>query len=185
MKFREKVFSLGTVYSIVLFITIFLVLGNHSKEKDSGLKLIEKSGVIYEIGNDKPYTGQVKDTVQDKVIEYYLIDGKKYGDFKVSNLDGIVEMSGNMNDNKNEGIWNYYYPNGQLESRGTFYKDQLNGQWRWYFPDGKLRAEGFYQGNKKIGTWKFFNEQSKIIREISYRNDEIELVRNYESNFSL
>lgn len=185
MKFREKVFSVGTVYSIILFCAIFIILGNQSKDKDSKLKLIEKSGVIYEIGNDSPYTGQVKDTVQDKVIEYYLIDGKKYGDFKVSNLDGIVEMSGNMNDNKNEGIWNYYYPNGQLESRGTFYKDQLNGKWLWYFPDGKIRAEGFYQSNKKIGTWKFFNEHSKIIREISYRNDEIELVRNYESNLSL
>lgn len=125
--FREKIFSLGTVYTILLFAAIFLILGNNSEKKDSKIKLIEKSGLIYEVGNDTPYTGQVKDTVQDKVIEYYLIDGKKYGDFKVSNLTGIVEMCGVMNDNKNEGIWNYYYPNGQLESRGTFYNDQLNG----------------------------------------------------------
>lgn len=183
--FSEKIFSLGTVYTILLFVAIFLFLGNHSEKKDSQIKLIEKSGLIYEVGNDTPYTGQVKDTVQDKVIEYYLIDGKKYGDFKVSNLTGIVEMCGSMNDNKNEGIWNYYYPNGQLESRGTFFNDQLNGRWIWYFPDGKLRAEGFYQDNKKIGTWKFFNKQSKIVREISYRNDSVELVRNYELNVSL
>lgn len=183
--FREKVFSLGTVYTILLLIAIFLILGNNSEKKDSKIKLISKSGLIYEIGKDLPYTGQVKDTVQDKIVEYYLIDGKKYGDFKVSNLSGIVEINGVMNDNKNEGVWNYFYPNGQLESRGTFYNDQLNGRWVWYFPDGKLRAEGFYEDNKKIGTWKFFDNQSKIVREISYRNDAIELVRNYELNYRL
>lgn len=182
--FRGKVFSLGTVYTFLLLVAMFFILGNNSEKKDSKIRIIEKSGLIYEIDNDTPYNGQVKDTVQGKVIEYYLIDGKKFGDFKVSNLNGIVEIYGIMNDNKNEGIWNYYYPNGQLESRGTFYNDQLNGRWVWYFPDGKIRAEGFYMDNKKIGTWRFFNKQSKIVREISYRNDSVELVRSYELNIN-
>ncbi|MFN3693560.1 MAG: toxin-antitoxin system YwqK family antitoxin [Ignavibacterium sp.] len=185
MTFREKIFSLGTVYTIVLFTAIFLIIGNNAKKKDDKIKLIEKSGLIFEIGSDTPYSGAIKDTVQDKILEYYLIDGKKYGDFKVSNLNGIVEINGIMNDNKNEGVWNYFYPNGKLESRGTFYNDKLNGLWKWYFPNGNLKAIGYYEDDKKVGTWKFFNDQSKIIREISYRNDNIEVVRSYELNLSI
>ncbi|BDQ01853.1 hypothetical protein [Ignavibacterium sp.] len=187
MTFREKFFSLGTVYTVILFIAIFLVLGNKSEKKnnDNKVKLIEKSGLIYEIGADTPYTGAIKDTVQDKIIEYYLIDGKKYGDFKVSNLNGIIEINGVMNDSKNEGVWNYYYPNGQLESRGTFYNDKLNGAWKWYYPNGDLKALGYYEDDKKVGTWKFYNNQSKIIREISYKNDHIELVRSFDFSSSL
>ncbi|AFH49239.1 Hypothetical protein IALB_1531 [Ignavibacterium album JCM 16511] len=185
MTFREKIFSLGTAYSIVLFTAIFIVLGNNSEKKDHETKLIEKSGLIYEIGKDTPYTGAVKDTVQDKILEYYLIDGKKYGDFKVSNLKGNVEIDGVMNDNKNEGVWNYFYPNGRLESRGTFYNDKLNGVWKWYFPNGNLKAVGYYEDNQKVGTWKFFNAQSKIVREISYKNDNVELVRSFDFSSSL
>lgn len=168
-----------------MFSAIFLIVGNRSEKKDSKVRLIEKSGVIYQLGESTPYTGQVKDTIQDKIIEYYLIEGKKYGDFKVTNLSGVVEISGVMNDNKNDGVWNYFYPNGKLESRGTFYNDQLNGKWIWYFPDGKLRAEGFYLDNKKVGTWKFFNQHSQIVREISYRDDSVVLVRSYELNMAL
>lgn len=185
MRLREKIFSLGTVYTIILIISIFLVLGNNSENRKSKLRLIEKSGLIYEVGTDTPYTGSVKDTVQDKIIEYFLIDGKKYGDFKVSNLNGIVEINGVMNDNKNEGVWNYFYPNGQLESQGTFFNDEANGLWKWYYPNGKLKAKGFYENNKKIGTWQFFNKRDQLVKEISYKNDIIELVRNYEFKLSI
>lgn len=185
MTLRKKIFSLGTIYSLILLAALFLLLGNKSQKKIEKIKLIEKSGLIYEIGSDTPYTGEIKDTVQDKIIEYYLIDGKKYGDFRVSNLNGIVEIDGVMNDNKNEGVWSYFYPDGKLESRGTFYNDKLNGVWNWYFPNGSLRAVGYYEDDKKVGTWKFFNPQSKIIKEISYRNDSVELVRSYEFSSSL
>lgn len=185
MTFRANIFSLETIYTIVLFIAILLVLGNKSGKKNDKLRLIEKSGVIYEIGTNTPFTGAIKDTVFDKILEYYLIDGKKYGDFKVTNLNGIVEINGVMSDNKNEGVWNYFYPSGQLESRGTFYNDKLNGVWKWYFPNGNIKAIGYYEDDKKIGTWKFFDAQSKIIREISYKDDNVELVRMYDFNSSL
>uniref|UniRef100_A0A7V3E6Z9 MORN repeat protein n=1 Tax=Ignavibacterium album TaxID=591197 RepID=A0A7V3E6Z9_9BACT len=185
MLFREKVFSLGTVYTIILLISIFSILGNNPERKKNKLKLIEKSGLIYEVGTETPFTGAVKDTVQDKIIEYYLIDGKKYGDFKVSNLKGVVEINGVMNNNKNEGVWNYFYPNGKLESQGTFFNDEANGIWKWYFPDGKLKAQGYFENNKKVGTWQFFNNQNQLIREISFKNDVIELVRSYEFKISI
>lgn len=182
---REKIFSLGTVYTIILLLSILFIIGNKPQKKDSKLILIEKSGLIYEIGNQTPYTGAVKDTIQDKILEYYLIDGKKYGDFKVSNLKGIVEINGVMSDNKNEGVWNYFYPNGILESQGTFFNDEANGLWKWYFPDGKIKAIGYYENNKKVGTWRFFNNKNQLVREVSFKNDVIELVRNYEFKISI
>lgn len=186
-KIREKIFSLGTLYSFILLLSIYFIIDKNQEEKKTTVppKLIDKSGIIFEIGSDIPYTGQIKDTVQDKIIEYYLIDGKKYGDFKVSRLNGTIEINGIMDDNKNEGVWNYYYPNGTLESRGTFYNDQLNGVWKWYFPNGKLKTVGYFLDNQKIGTWKFYDENSRLVQEISYRNDSIELIRNYRFVVSL
>ncbi len=181
---RDKIFSLGTIYALILTVSIyFSVTGNYERKSDK-LLLYEKAGIVFKVGSDKPYSGSVKDTVRNKIIEYYLIDGKKYGDFKVSNLDGIVEISGVMNDNKNEGIWNYFYPNGQLESRGTFYNDEPNGTWNWYYPNGRLKVKGYYENSKKVGTWQFYNNQSRLVKEISYKDDNIQLVRNYELKIS-
>lgn len=186
-KIRENIFSIATLYSFFLLLAILFMINKPKgkKDSDSGLRLVEKSGIIYQIGSDKPFTGQVKDTVQNKIIEYNLISGKKYGDFIVKQLNGTLEINGSMNDNKNEGVWHYYYSDGSLESTGTFYNDKLEGAWKWYFPNGKIRVEGYFQENQRVGTWKFYDEKARVVKEISYRNDTIELVRNFDTQVSL
>ncbi len=53
---------------------------------------------------------------------------------------GKVLISGRMKNNKNEGLWQYYYPDGQLESQGYFKDDNTSDKWFWYYPDGKLKG---------------------------------------------
>lgn len=186
-KIRENLFSIATLYSFFLLLAILLMINKPKgkKDSDSALRLVEKSGIIYQIGSDKPFTGQVKDTVQNKIIEYNLISGKKYGDFIVKQLNGTLEINGLMNDNKNEGVWQYYYSDGSLESTGTFYNDKLEGAWKWYYPNGRIKVEGYFQENQRVGTWKFYDDKSRLVKEVSYRNNSIELVRNFDSRVSI
>ncbi|MCX7678946.1 MAG: hypothetical protein N2316_06980 [Spirochaetes bacterium] len=52
---------------------------------------------------------------------------------------------------KKNGLWKFYYPNGQLKAEGEYMLDKKNGEWKVYRPDGSLDAEesGIYRFDRK------------------------------------
>ncbi|HSD63478.1 MAG TPA: hypothetical protein VLB50_06750 [Ignavibacteriaceae bacterium] len=132
-----------------------------------------KDGLICTIYNGKPYTGKVSDVINQQKVEYDVVKGIKDGNFNVFSEQGIKVISGEMRNNKNEGLWQYFYPGGQLESQGYFKNDNLNYKWYWYFPDGKLKTTGEYLNGKKYGKWTDYDESGKVISEEVYRNNEV------------
>ncbi len=93
----------------------------HFMRKNDGTttEITIQDGLIYKQGELKPYTGFIKDTVEGKMIEYHVVEGKKSGEFKTYFKNGHLEMIGQIKDNLNQGKWIYYYQNGQVESEGT------------------------------------------------------------------
>ena len=123
---------------------------------------------MYEKGSDIPFTGGVKDTVNNKVIEYDVKDGFKHGEFIVYFENGNIEMKGQLDSNRNIGKWSYYFPDGKLESEGSFDLDLPDGKWIWNFPDGKLKEEGKYNDGVRIGIWRQYDENGRITFEHNY-----------------
>jgi len=121
-----------------------------------------RDGLIYKQGQANPYTGLVKDTLQGKIIEYNVVDGKKDGEFKTSYLNGIPEMIGQLKNNVNHGKWTYYYKSGNIESEGFFENDLPHGIWKWYYENGKLKEEGNYVNGNREGHWILFDMEGKI-----------------------
>ena len=129
---------------------------------------VKEDGLIYKVGQSEPYTGRILDTLNNNVLEYDVVNGLKNGEFRISSIDGIVSMYGNLQDNRNIGIWNYYYPEGQLESKGNFMDDKPHGKWTWYFPDGNIKETGtFFEGNK-TGRWYEYNSEGVVTSISSY-----------------
>lgn len=165
----------------ILFSITFIVIASHSYIKNERIGLMSKDGLLFRNGEEKPFSGIVVDTLDTKVIEYYVLNGYKHGDFVVYSETGQIEIFGNIVDNKNEGEWKYFYSNGQLESEGAFHKDKSTGKWKWYYPNGQLKAVGFFINDEKVGTWKFYDEVGRVINECTFLNDELRVIRNFKT----
>ena len=144
--------------------------------------MIKEDGLIYKVGRDNPYTGRVIDTVQNKVVEYDVVNGLKNGEFCLSSCEGIPAVYGNIKDNRNIGVWKYFYPNGQLESIGNFNFDNPHGKWVWYYYNGNIKETGTFLNGKKTGTWYIYSNEGTLLSITMYDNgdkiNEIKFNRN-------
>ncbi len=157
---------------IIILLSLTVFSSCSSKHPDPGLIQI-KNGLICTIYNGKPFTGKVTDVINNQKIEYDVVKGIKDGNFNVYSDNGTKLISGEIRNNRNEGLWQYFYPDGQLESQGYFRDDNVNDKWFWYFPDGKLKMTGKYLNGLRDGKWTIYNEWGKVISEDVYRNDNV------------
>ena len=93
---------------LVIFSLFFAAACNHYYS-DQHIE-IKVDGLIYKVGHDDPYTGRIIDTLQNKVLEYDVVNGMKNGEFRLSSIEGIVSVYGSIEDNRNIGKWKYYFP---------------------------------------------------------------------------
>jgi antitoxin component YwqK of YwqJK toxin-antitoxin module len=142
-----------------------------TKVKSNGKKLFERKGdLVYLRGSNIPYTGEIKDTLKDRILDYHLVKGTKDGEFKVSYLNGKPQIEGVIKNGLNEGLWKYYYDDGNIESEGEFKNDTAAGKWQWFFYNGKVKEEGNFVGGKRNGIWKDFDTAGKLIKTKKFRS---------------
>ncbi len=137
------------------------------------ISIITENGLIINTTDNKPYTGQVIDTVANQVIRFEVKEGIKNGQFNISFLNGKKAVTGNVVNNKNEGKWSYYYETGELESEGYFSKDVVVGEWVWYFPNGNKMEEGKYLKGKREGLWKLYNEDGTMKSSMYFQDGKV------------
>ncbi len=149
--------------NIIIILLLLFFPACQNKKASGGKNLIEKrNGLIYKQNSDTAYTGLIKDTTKNVIFEYYVKQGLKNGEFKISELNGQTIMIGNMVKDKNEGEWKYFYPNGQIESIGNFANDQPNGKWIFYFETGKKKEEGIFVNGVRTGKWIEYDSAGAI-----------------------
>lgn len=143
---------------------------------------IKEDGLIYKVGQTDPYTGRIIDTLQNKVVEYDVVNGMKNGEFRLSSMEGIVSMYGSIENNRNIGEWKYYYPNGQLESAGNFSYDNPHGKWIWYFSNGSIKEKGTFLSGNKTGIWYRYSWEGVLLSITTY--DEGEIINEVKFNLN-
>ena len=142
----EKLYQ-GTYQNGLLIEYSYLNKDGSVKEPVNGETLIERSGLLYTVNGQKPYTGDV--------FELYRNGSKKY--------------TGSIKGGKKNKLWTSWYENGQKKEE-VIYKDGYkngifitwyeNGQMDWNetYKDGKedgLSTRWYENGQKKYeGTWK-------------------------------
>ena len=135
--FVVSVKMMKIVRSFFFVICVILLIlpascSNQNKEKKEK-KQVTLDSLIYD-KDGKLFTGRMKGEVNNKHIEYDVVNGKKDGEFRLYRENDTLEIEGQMKDNKNIGLWKYYYQNGQLESEGNFKNDHFNQK----FPGSNL-----------------------------------------------
>lgn len=78
------------------------------------------------------------------------------------------KMEGDMQNDKREGIWKAWYPDGTLWSEGEYKDGMRNGFGYTYHENGVKYIDGFYKDDKKAGVWKFFDEEGKLLKEVDF-----------------
>ena len=131
----------------------FLVVscGDNVELTENDLEI--RDNVIYERGKRIPFTGIERAQIDDKIIEYEIVDGVKHGSFKLYYENGNEEIIGRIENNANIGKWKYFYKSGKLESEGYFVEDMPEGRWVWYYEFGKIKEEGSYHKGKRVAWW--------------------------------
>ncbi|MDZ7624309.1 MAG: hypothetical protein U5J96_07695 [Ignavibacteriaceae bacterium] len=167
----------------LLFALIFsLLFYSCTKEEIPKSSLIVKDNLLYKQNSNIPYTGRERALVENKIVEYDVKDGYKHGEFRIFSEDGILEMQGQLDSNKNVGKWQYFYSNGEIESEGDFKNDRPDGIWVWNYPDGKKREEGFFQNGERIGMWFQYDNNGEVIFEKNYDLDDSLTIRKDTTN---
>jgi antitoxin component YwqK of YwqJK toxin-antitoxin module len=134
--------------------------------------VIKEDGLIYKVGRNNPFTGRIIDTLNNKIIEYDVLNGMKNGEFILSSDEGIVSVYGSIEDNRNIGEWKYFYPNEQLESIGNFNYDNPHGKWQWYFYNGSIKETGTFLNGIKTGTWYRYSWEGNLLSITMYDEGE-------------
>jgi antitoxin component YwqK of YwqJK toxin-antitoxin module len=160
------IFSLIILFSTTLFLSC-------SEEEVPKSSLVVKDNLLYQEGSDVPFTGREKALVEDKIIEYEVKDGLKHGEFKIYSEEGMIQMKGQIDSNRNVGKWQYFYPNGEIESEGNFNYDRPDGKWIWKYPDGRIKEEGNYENGERVGIWVEFDHSGEVMSEYNYDLDSI------------
>ena len=103
-------------------------------------------------------------------INQYDMEGLKQGYWE--EYDGDNMEKGNYVDGKEEGIWEYYYSNGNLMSKGSYKGGKADGIWEYYFRNGNLRFKQLYKLVKELPLTESETPKNKLFipRRISGEN---------------
>src|SRR5262245_56512607 len=78
--------------------------------------------------------------------------------------DGELREQGAFADGVRCGIWTQWYPNGQKRSQGERRSafaggpGEREGVWVFWHPNGRESARGVYRAGQRIGRWEYTNQ---------------------------
>jgi antitoxin component YwqK of YwqJK toxin-antitoxin module len=68
---------------------------------------------------------------------------------------------GNFKDDKRDGVWKYYHPNGQVAKEVNYVDGKLDGQWTQFNEDGSKEVDVSYKSGARDGMWTFYSKPEK------------------------
>ena len=101
------------------------------------------------------------------VLEKKGVYIKKFSDEEVNGsvyqMFGDIKMDlGYIKNGKKEGLWTWWFENGEKKNEGSF-KDGLEfGLWTYFYENSQKQIEGIYTDWEKVGKWTYYNEDGSI-----------------------
>lgn len=83
--------------------------------------------------------------------------GYKTGYWIHNSPDGKVKLEeGNYVDDKKDGVWKAYFPDGKIKHEITYIKGAAKGYAKMYYADGTLREEGTWNEICWVGDYRYY-----------------------------
>lgn len=97
-----------------------------------------------------------------------FINGEKTGVWKHFDKEGLLEYQTDYD----SLTLSYFYPNGKIRATGpyiiAFSKTEPNGVWKFYYENGNCECEGKYYTSLKYGKWKHYDANNTYIKGIKH-----------------
>lgn len=90
--------------------------------------------------------------------------GQQEGLWKYYYQNGELWIEASYEDDNPEGPWSYWFENGQMEMQGRFSHERRRGPWRYWQKNGKPRAMGSFIRGTESGPWSFWSEDGTLER---------------------
>jgi hypothetical protein len=91
------------------------------------------------------------------------------GEFVDHYIDSTIAIEGNYTNGKKEGVFKFYFPNGQLDQVGKYLNDKKIGVWEYYYENGnKLQILDFKKD--EILVIEFWDEKGQHLVDSSKGN---------------
>jgi antitoxin component YwqK of YwqJK toxin-antitoxin module len=151
----------------LIFCFIFCTFFVHAQNKKDVHG--KRTGKWVYTGADKPNSGISK---SGKVEEGIYVAGRKEGIWTKYHKDGKTpKLKGNYSDNRPEGSFTRFYPNGRIMEQGSFGKNGYKGNLVRYFENGIPSYKAVYNNDgQETGKVQYFHENGKIALEYSMKN---------------
>lgn len=97
---------------------------------------------------------------------YWIIKG--YMSDKPDYPANITVEEGEYVNNKKEGSWKHYWPNGNMKTEIVYHHNRPNGAYKVFYENGQLEEEGIWERSKNIGEFRRFYENGKPQQEFYF-----------------
>ena len=88
--------------------------------------------------------------------------------------NGNVYIKGQKNSSgQREGIWGYFYENGNIEIRTPYKEDKKDGIEEWFWYNGNILWRTPYKDGREDGTQNFYDEQGNITKTRLWKNGKV------------
>jgi len=99
-----------------------------------------------------------------------IYNGKYIRYWDDGTLSKVMEK-GSYLDDKREGVWEWYYENGQLNRKGSYIYGKMDGFWEEYYENGQLNWKGSYKNEKPVdGIYTEYHQNGQLKCKGSYLN---------------
>tara|TARA_Y100000748_G_C15354798_1_gene433312 strand:+ start:44 stop:340 length:297 start_codon:yes stop_codon:yes gene_type:complete len=85
----------------------------------------------------------------------------KYNHIKV----GTLEIENSILDNNEYSRTTIYNRSGNIREIRNYKNDKLEGDFQTYWPNGAMHLKGKYNKGCRAGLWKAFNDKGKLIQQ--------------------
>lgn len=79
----------------------------------------------------------------------------------------VVEVGKYIN-NKKEGIWTAYFPNGKVKTEINFEAGRPKGSYKVFYDNGQVQEQGNWVSNRNVGEFKRYHENGKLQQEFNF-----------------
>ena len=133
-------------------------------------------------GQKKQFLDQFGKKCKEKVATYYRIVVPEGNSFLVKdyyNHNNKLQMEGHYRSKKcewdtREGIFTYYFENGEKSAEGEFLTGKYHGKWTYWFASGQVKSEGTYDKSNKEGKWVYYHRNGNVKVELLYKDGSVD-----------
>lgn len=80
---------------------------------------------------------------------------------------GRMVLRGRYADDREDGLWTGWHPEGGKHFEGSYSAGRLHGAWREWHPSGRLAAAGTYERGQEHGPWHRWHADGSLDLERS------------------